>query len=137
MLRLVHPAREGQDLPMRRKGHKPAALTLTPEETRHVRAAIRNAARACGGRDVLATALNVPRKTVYEFCKSSRTISGTFAIRLARVMGVSVESILSGTVTDASRCATCGHRPGTGRLTAPISPRSEEPRPWPTGGGFA
>lgn len=135
MLRLVHPAREGQDPPARRKGYKPAALTLTAEECQRVRAALRNAARAYGGRDVLATALGLPRETLHGYGVRSRTISGTFVIRLAKAMGVSVESILSGAMADASRCATCGHRPGTGRLAAPA--KSEEPHPWPTGGGVA
>ena len=36
MLRLVHPAREGQDPPRPSKGGRPAALSLTAEEGRHV-----------------------------------------------------------------------------------------------------
>lgn len=111
MLRLVHPAREGQDpLARRRKGTKPDALSLTPEEHRHVRAALRNTARAYGGLDVLAIVLAVPVKTLYRIGVPSRGISGTFAIRLARAAGVSVEALLSGTVADASRCPTCGAR---------------------------
>ncbi|MEO7329842.1 MAG: helix-turn-helix domain-containing protein [Minicystis sp.] len=115
MLRLVHPQREGKDpLSARRKGTKPAALTLTREEQRHVRAALRNVARAYGGPDVLAIVLEVPRATVYGFCKARSTISGTFAIRLARAAGVSVEAVLTGSVVTAGRCVTCGHRPGAG-----------------------
>jgi hypothetical protein len=112
MLRLVHPAaREGQDPPSRRrKGHKPDALSLTTEEQRRVRAALRNAARAYGGLDVLAVVLAVPVETLYRISVPSRGISGTFAIRLARAAGVSVEALLSGTVADASRCPTCGAR---------------------------
>lgn len=115
MLRLVHPQREGQDPPSaRRKGTKPDALSLTPEERRHVRAALRNTARAYGGLDVLAVVLEVPIKTLYRIGVPSRGISGTFAIRLARAAGVSVEAVLTGAVVTAGRCVTCGHRPGAG-----------------------
>jgi hypothetical protein len=135
MLRLVHPAREGQDPPKRRKGNRTPALSLTHEECQHVRAALRNAARACGGNKALALALGIPAGSMHNFRLRKYRLSGTFAIRLAKVMGVSVESILSGAMADASRCETCGHRPGTGRLVA--ASKSEEPRPWPTGGGVA
>lgn len=113
MLRLVHPAPRGQGTDpsiRRRKGTKPIALTLTREEQRHVRAALRNTARAYGGNDVLALVLDVPRLTLHGFLKSNRTISGTFAIRLAKAAGVSVEALLSGTVADTSKCPTCGAR---------------------------
>lgn len=117
MLRLIKPPQQGQgtDPPRRRKGSKPAALCLTADECRHVRAALRNAARAYGGNDVLATVLGVPRGTIHGFCKANRTIPGTFAIRLAKAAGVSVEAILSGAVADASRCQICGHRIGSSR----------------------
>jgi hypothetical protein len=119
MLRLVAPqGAQGQDPPKRRKGAKPAALFLTPEEARHVRAALRNTARAYGGRDVLATAMGVSRGTIDGAAVSTRPLSGTFAIRLAQAAGVSVESILSGKLGDAGRCQACGHRAGDGRLAA-------------------
>ena len=117
MLRLVHPATEGQDPPpRRRKGHKPAALSLTADEARHTRAALKNAARAFGGFDVLATVMGVPVETLYGANVASRPISGTFAIRIAHAAGVSVEAMLSGALNAAGRCSTCGHRAGDGRL---------------------
>ena len=119
MLRLVHPQREGQDPPSaRRKGTKPAALTLTREEQRHVRVAIRNTARAYGGNDVLAVVIGVPRATIHGFLKARSTISGTFAIRLASAAGISVEAVLTGAIANVARCPTCGHRPEAGRAGA-------------------
>jgi len=43
-----------------------------------------------------------------------RRPSGTFAIRLAKAAGASVESILSGSLGGASRCKACEHRLGDG-----------------------
>jgi hypothetical protein len=121
MLMLVYPAREGQatDPPAgRRKGHKAGALSLTAEENRHTRAALKKAAWAYGGHDVLALVMGVPVDTLYKAGNPRRILSGTFAIRLARAAGVAVEALLSGTFTAAGRCPTCGHRAGDGRVAA-------------------
>ncbi|MFO0758627.1 MAG: transcriptional regulator [Byssovorax sp.] len=118
MLRLVHPAPEGQGTvsPTRRKRVNAPALSLTAEETRHLRAALRNAVRAFGGFPALAQALSLPVTSLYRFTSPKRTLPGTFAVRLAKVLGISVESILTGTITAIETCPTCGHRPGTGRI---------------------
>lgn len=120
MLRLVHPAREGQgtDPPARRKGSKPAALYLTAEETRHTRAALRNTARAYGGRDVLALVMGVPLVTLQRAGTARRRLSGTFAIRLAKAAGIAVEAVLTGAMNATGRCPTCSHRAGAGRVAA-------------------
>jgi len=117
MLRLVHPrpAGQGTDPPARRKGSRSAALFLTPDETRLVRAALRNTGRAYGGQAVLATVMGIPHAAVKRAAGARRRLSGTFAIRLARAAGVSVESILTGALTAAGRCPTCGHRAGGAR----------------------
>lgn len=120
MLRLVHPAPPDQALIRpKRSGSKPAALYLTAEEQRHVRAALQNAIRAHGSFNALALALGMPRETLYGLSARRRSIQGTFAIRLAKVAGVSVESILTGAITEVNTCPTCGHRPGAGRLVPP------------------
>ncbi len=138
MLRLVHPAREGQgtDPPKRRKGRRAPTLSLTAEEVRHLRAALRNIARAYGSTAMLARALGITACSLKNCRKNGYRLSGIFAIRLASAAGVSVESLLSGTMSEASRCETCGHRPGTGQRLVTAG-KSEEPRPWPTGGGAA
>lgn len=103
MLRLVHPAPEGQGTvsPTRRKRVNAPALSLTAEETRHLRAALRNAVRAFGGFPALAQALSLPVTSLYRFTSPKRTLPGTFAVRLAKVLGISVESILTAAEGDA------------------------------------
>jgi hypothetical protein len=121
MLRLVHPALGGQgtDPPVRRKGTRSPALSLTHEEVRHVRAALKNTARAYGGNEVLAAVLGITRNALNVAAGNrARLLSGTFAIRLARAAGVAVEAILTGALTAAGRCPTCGHRAGDGRIVA-------------------
>jgi hypothetical protein len=111
MLRLVHPApAAGQHPPARRKGSRSLSLTLTPDETRHVRAALRNTAAAYGGFDVLASVMGLRVKALYRV--AHRRPCGTFAIRLARAAGMSVEAVLGGTLNPAGRCPTCGSRVG-------------------------
>jgi hypothetical protein len=116
MLRLVHPAPQGQALApsSRRKWAGCPALSLTWEESRHVRAAITNIARTYGGLDVLAVVLGMGVKTLYTLRKPRHRVSGTFAIRLASAAGMSVEAILSGTMANAARCPACGHRAAAG-----------------------
>lgn len=118
MLRLVHPTPVGQgaDPPSRRKGCKSPSLSLTPEEGRRVRAALKNTAAAYGGLDVLAAVLGVSHGSLRAMASNARRpLSGTLAIRLAKVAGVSVEAILTGALTAAGRCPTCGHRVGGAR----------------------
>lgn len=112
MLRLLPKPGEGQgtDPPKRRKGTRSRSLSLTADEVRHMRAALKNITRAYGGRDVLALVMGVPADTLSN--AMGRRPSGTFALRLARAAGVSVESILTGSFTAAGRCPTCGHRAG-------------------------
>ncbi|MFT3775240.1 MAG: transcriptional regulator [Minicystis sp.] len=113
MLRLVHPAREGQDPPARRKGAHSPALSLTADEARHVRAALQNARRAFGTWGCLAAAIGCAVGTL----KQSRP-GLALAVRVAQAAGVSVEAMLSGALTAAGRCPTCGHRAGDGRIAA-------------------
>jgi hypothetical protein len=118
MLRLAHPAREGQgtDPPTRRKGRKPASLSLTRDEVRRVRIALRNTARAYGGFDVLAQVMGVTTRNLYRANSPTSNPSGTFAIRLARAAGVAVEGMLDGTLNDAGRCRWCRTKLGDGRI---------------------
>jgi hypothetical protein len=118
MLRLAHPAPRGQgtDPPKRRKFTRASARILTADEVRHVRAALVNAARAYGGFDVLASVLGVRATLLYSLAQ--RRPSGIFAIRLASAAGISVEAVLSGALTTAGRCPTCGTRAGSGRISS-------------------
>jgi hypothetical protein len=120
MLRLVHPAREGQD-PLARppKGRCPAVLRLTPEEGRHVRAALVNVARAYGGVAVLASVIGVPPQTLWRLTgPKGQPPSAILAIRLAKAAGMSTEAILTGQLSPAGRCQACGSRIGEGRAAS-------------------
>ena len=115
MLRLVQPAPAGQGLRTRKGRRQAPSLSLTTEEARHLRATLKNAVRAYGGAPVLASVMGVPLSTIHQASSPKRLTSGTFAIRLAKAAGVSVESVLTGALNAAGRCATCGHRAGDGR----------------------
>lgn len=113
MLRLVHPASSGQgaDPPKRRKGSRSLALSLTADEARHLRAAIKNTARAYGGLAVLAAVIGCTVGALKQ-----RRPGLAIGVRVAQAAGVSVETILRGALTAVGRCPTCGHRAGDGRI---------------------
>jgi hypothetical protein len=96
MLRLTYPALRGQriDPPERARGSRAPALTFTPEDTRLVRATLRNAATKYGGFDVLAAAMGVPVSTLYHVNK--RRPSSILTIRLAAANGVTIGAMLPG-----------------------------------------
>src|SRR4051812_4596701 len=110
MLRLVHPAREGQD-PPRRKGTRSPALSLSAEEVRHLRAAIVNTARAYGGMEVLASVTGVSLNVLHSaaYLRSYRA-SHALAFVVARAAGMTAEAILGGKLSPAGRCKACGAR---------------------------
>ena len=119
MLRLVHPAPEGQG-PRTRRGRHSTALFLTPDERRHLAAALHNLRRAFGTWACLADAMGVREELIKKAGSTHRSNTGSPALALvvARTAGMSVEAILGGTLTAAGRCGTCGHRVGDGRLSA-------------------
>ena len=115
MLRLVHPAPAGQGTgtPKRRRR---SALSLTPDERRHLAAALHNLRRAFGTWACLADAMGMREELVKK--GGAQRGSPALALAAARTAGVSVEAILGGTLSAAGRCATCGHRTGDGRIAA-------------------
>ena len=90
MLTLVHPARPGQDPPKRRRGLPAPSLSLTPDEARHLRAAIRNIAGGHGGLTRLAAKLGVCRRIL---TRRQRPSAG-LAVALARELRLSVDALL-------------------------------------------
>jgi hypothetical protein len=115
MLRIVHPAPVGQ--PTRPpRGRRSAALSLTPEEVRHLRAATRNAVRAYGSASALAAVVGVPAQTIHGVtaAKGPRP-SGTLALRIAKAAGMSVEAMIGPALNEIGRCEACGSRVGTER----------------------
>lgn len=114
MLRLVHPAPEGQG-PRTPKWRRSPALLLTPDERRHLAAALQNLRRAFGTWACLADAMGV-NLTMLRRASTPRKPNGSpgLALVAARVGGMSVEGVLSGTLTAAGRCEACGSRIGHG-----------------------
>lgn len=112
MLRLVHPppGGNGSDPSPRRKGSRSSALSLTDDEVRHLRAALRAAARAYGGLAVLAAVLGTTSNYLAKV--HGKRPSGTLAVRLAKAVGITVEAVLEGKMGEVGRCPTCGRRVG-------------------------
>ncbi|MBK9265401.1 MAG: transcriptional regulator [Polyangiaceae bacterium] len=105
MLRLVHPRKEGQEKVARRR-HDRTNHNPTPEEQKRIHAAIKNVARAYGGRDVLAAVMGFAKGTLY----SRETRSYGFAYLLARAAGITIEQLLSGQPHAVGSCPLCGRK---------------------------
>jgi hypothetical protein len=121
MLRLVQPpplAGQGTDPPARRKGRRSRAYYLTPDEARHLRAALHNLRRGAGTWPVLALMLDVSAPALVAAANRPGKGSPGLALRAAKLAGISVEALLSGALNAAGRCPTCGHRAGDGRIAA-------------------
>lgn len=110
MLRLVHPppAGQGSGAPTRRRGGPAPSLSLTPDEARAVRTAIRGAARTFGSLRKLAAAIGVGPAVL---TKKTRPDPG-LALAVARVAGLSLDAMLAGRLTDAGTCPACGAKRG-------------------------
>jgi hypothetical protein len=104
MLRLVHPSPKGKVSSRRSRGR--GNTTPTPEEQKRINAAIRNVARAYGGRDVLASIMGVNEHSL----RGRRPRSYGFAVLLARAANISIEQILSGKPHVAGSCVLCGRK---------------------------
>ena len=110
-LRLVHPQGQAPAVP-RRARHPSPALSLTPDERRFLRVAIKNTAHAYGGMAVLATVTGLPLNTLRAAAYSSGKGSVALARLVARAGGMSLDAVLTGALSAAGRCATCGARIG-------------------------
>ncbi len=106
MLMLVHPAPAGQgtDPPARGRRRAAPALSLTPEEVRHLRASARNIARTFGSIAALARALGVAPGVL---TRKGRPGAG-LAVALGRLTRIPVETLLSGKLAVAPAPETGG-----------------------------
>ena len=109
MLRLVHPAREGQST-RPSKGKRSPALSLTNEERQHLRAALRGLRAKYGSWGAVAKLLGVGYDTVQATAGKGINPrgSGTLAIRAAKLAGTTAEALLSGQIVPAGICPHCG-----------------------------
>jgi ribosome-binding protein aMBF1 (putative translation factor) len=102
---LVRPV--PQPSPKRRKYQR--APTFTRDEGDRVRAALRRARTLYGSWAHVASLLSMSLSRVRHAAAGDKEVSGDLAVRLARMLGVSVESLYRAP-TAASTCATCGRR---------------------------
>jgi hypothetical protein len=97
-LRLVRPPGEGQAFrpPRRRKD----VLSLTPDERRNLRQALKNLRLRFGSWSCLAEVMDVPVQSLTA-ASSSRPGFGSYglALRAARAAGSTIEAVLSGKLT--------------------------------------
>jgi hypothetical protein len=108
-LRLVRPpGQQGTDPPKRRYSSR-TGLSLSNQEIQHLRVAIKNAARAYGGFDVLASVTGLSADTLRHAASCKRHRAGAaLALAIARASGLTMEGVLTGQLTMAGRCKACG-----------------------------
>jgi hypothetical protein len=81
---------------------------LTEKEGHRVAIALRNFIRAMGTRECAADVLKVHTLTLSKITLRRKRAGAAFALRLARYIGVPLETLLAGQLTEAGLCPTCG-----------------------------
>jgi hypothetical protein len=81
---------------------------LTPAEQKNVRTALRFLRSRCGGWAPLGKALRLKDTTLGNVA-SGRVVSPTVAFRVARLVGVTVDDVLTGRFPAPGTCPHCGH----------------------------
>jgi hypothetical protein len=81
---------------------------LTPDEQRHVKAALAFLVRRHGSYAKLATVAGTKRATLVLAGGKRGTVSAGIALRVARAAKVPLEDILSGAWPKPGACPTCG-----------------------------
>lgn len=109
MLRLVHPAPQGQEI---RAPKRPLfRRTLTAEESKHVRAAMKNLCRFYGGWAPIAELTGFAKNTLKHSAHNPRErISAGMALAIAELTRIPVEHLLSGRPREIGVCPTCGRK---------------------------
>ncbi len=100
--------RGGQEPPRQRppKGRTSRALLLTPEEKRNLYTSLQNLRRTFGSWRRLSEAMG--GVSLFALQKAAVHGSPALALAAARAGRTTVEAILSGAITDAGRCPSCG-----------------------------
>ncbi len=95
---------------------------LTVEEQTHVRTALRFLRVRCGSWANVGKVLGFQKITLAHVSRG-RTVSASLAVRLARVVGVTVDDVLTGHFPAPGACPHCGH------VREPAAPSSTCPSP--------
>jgi hypothetical protein len=115
MLRLVHPAPAGQEGTRPPKGRRSPGFSLTTDERRHLAAALQNLRRAYGTWACLVEVTGVGIQALMRAAREKNPIgSPALALLAARAGGMSVEAVISGTLSAVGKCEACGSRLGHG-----------------------
>lgn len=118
MLRLVKPPTGGQGTRPPGGRRRKTVQSLTAEESRHLRAALKNLRWAYGSWSCLAEVMDVSVDCLSSVAYGKCPGSPGLALRAAQAGGMHVETLLSGTLTAAGRCPTCGSRLGDRAATS-------------------
>jgi hypothetical protein len=88
-------------------------LSLTADEARHLAAALHNLRRAYGSWECLADVTGFGINALGRAARTKNPLgTPAMALRAARAGGMSVEAVLSGTLSAAGKCESCGSRLG-------------------------
>lgn len=102
---------------------------LDAKEQNHVRTALRYLRRRVGGWIPVADALGYKYDSVEKVARGGRAVTAGMAIRVARILGRSVDDLLARRFL-ARACSRCGHTPDFAD-----EPTTVEGAPLPTPGG--
>ena len=106
-LRLVRPPEEGQAT--RPSPRRSGINSLTPDERRNLRQALKNLRLRFGTWSCLAEVMGVPVSSLKKAATAPVGAgSAAMALRAARAAGSTVEAVLSGKLTPAGSCPHCG-----------------------------
>ncbi|KYF72345.1 hypothetical protein [Sorangium cellulosum] len=97
---------QGEGAPARRRRSIPC-LSLTPQQRKRLRAALRNLRAAYGSWACLADVMGMSVTSVEAIANGRDAGSPATAQRAAKAAGLTVEQLLGGLVA-ADRCPTCG-----------------------------
>jgi len=84
---------------------------LDQREQNHVRAAMNFVRILVGGLRPVAKALQADHKSIVKIANGSRSVSASMALRVARLLDVPMEDLLTGRYRPGA-CPKCGHKPG-------------------------
>lgn len=88
-----------------------ARADLTREEQAHVRDVLRYMRTVFGNWEILGSQLRFEASTIIHVVAERRAVSPTMAFRVARLVKVSIDGLLSGRFRPpANVCVNCGHK---------------------------
>lgn len=81
---------------------------LTVEETANVLRALRFLRTRCGGWPKASDVLGFSRNSIKQIMKGQKSVSATLTLRVARVVKVPIDDVLTGKFPPPNACPHCG-----------------------------